>query len=211
MNKRCVIFTAYQQDPNKLPYAPQQGDYLLCADGGYAHCVRHGITPHAVIGDCDSTLGFDPPAQLLHIAPREKDDTDTMLCAKHALELNYKSFLIIGGIGGRFDHTLANIQTIAFLHKNGARAELIDAFDRTFFMENETRTLNAQRGCMLSLFAYSNECAGVSISGVKYPLKNARLTQFFPLGVSNQFVEEKAEISVEEGLLLVVLSKILRS
>ena len=206
--KRCVIFTAYHQ-PGALPvFSPRAEDLLLCADGGYALCKEMCITPHRVLGDCDSIARADIPAELLVTYPAEKDDTDTMLCIRYALEQSCDECLLFGGIGGRLDHTLANLQSLAFAHTHGMRAGMVDACDQAFLMENEERIISYQKNTAISLLAYTERCAGVTISGVKYPLLHATLTQNFPLGVSNRCTAEYARVAVEEGILLVVLSSV---
>ena len=51
----------------------------------------------------------------------------------------------------------------------------------------------------VSVFSHTSESAGVSIKGLKYSLEDAVLTNTFPLGVSNEFVDEVVEISVRSG------------
>lgn len=203
---RCVIFTAYLHGPARQAYTPLPDDYVLCADGGYAHAMRAGVTPQLVIGDCDG--GVDIPPQLLRRAPVEKDDTDTMLCLRHAICEGYRDCLLIGGIGGRLDHTYANIQALAFAHAHGARVELRDANERVFLLENGARAIPREQGRALSIFSYSPRCEGVYESGVKYPLENATLTNAFPLGVSNTITALEARVSVHRGILLVILSRL---
>ncbi len=210
MDRRCIIYTAYIRGDVRDTYAPRESDFVLCADGGYAHAIAAGVAPNLVIGDCDSTHGIDIPAALLRRVPVEKDDTDTMLCVRYAIERGYTECILLGGIGGRLDHTLANLQTLAFAHKHGLRAALCDAFDRAFFLENGEILLPRKEEFTLSLFSFSEQCRGVYISNVKYPLVDATLTNVFPLGVSNAFAAPEARISVREGLLLIVLSRLER-
>lgn len=206
MQTRCMIITAYVEGNIHKAYTPRQGDTVLCADGGYAAACAANIPVDLVIGDCDS--GGDIPAHLLRRVPVEKDDTDTMLCVRHAIAAGHRDIMIVGGIGGRLDHTFANIQTLAFAHAQGAYAELRDANNRVFLLENTSCLLPRMQGYALSVFSYSTRCEGVYESGVQYPLDNATLTQAFPLGVSNTIVAEEAHISVRSGLLLVMLCRL---
>ena len=206
MEKRCVIITAYLTCPLRALYTPQEGDFILCADGGYRHALEAGITPSLVIGDLDSLSGIVPPEAILERVPVEKDDTDTMLCARYALSHGYRSCSILGGIGGRLDHTLANLQTLAFATISGMRAELIGDHDRVLMLQDGAITLKREEHCSLSLLSFSERCLGVTTSGVKYPLTDATITQSNPMAVSNSFTEEEAHIAVASGLMLVVLS-----
>ena len=55
-------------------------------------------------------------------------------------------------------------------------------------------TLPSMEGWKLSLLSFSDECLGVTASGVAYPLENARLTSDYPLGTSNEIIKEEAFI-----------------
>ncbi len=204
MQTRCIVFTAYFRGNPSAVYTPQAGDYVLCADGGYALAAKMGIKPALIIGDCDS--GVDLPEELLQRVPVEKDDTDTMLCVKKALAHGCSSILLLGGIGGRLDHTIANIQTLAFAEENGVAAEMRDEYETVFLLKNKKIRLDAQKGMRFSVFAYSSGCSGVGESGTQYPLHDAVLTNSFPLGVSNRITEEHAEISIKDGTLLVIIN-----
>lgn len=206
MEKRCVIITAYLTRPLRALYAPQEGDFILCADGGYRHALEAGITPSLVIGDLDSLFGIVPPEAILERVPVEKDDTDTMLCVRYVLSHGYTACSIIGGIGGRLDHTLANLQALAFATIHGMRAELIGDHDRALMLQDGATTLKREENCSLSLLSFSERCIGVTTSGVKYPLTNATITQDNPMAVSNSFMEDAAHIEVKKGMMLIVFS-----
>lgn len=210
MAKRGIIITAYLKHPVSDLYAPRDGDLVLCADGGYAHAMRAGILPDRVIGDLDSLSGIVPEEAILERVPVEKDDTDTMLCVRYALSHGCEECLILGGIGGRLDHTLANLQALAFAVSNGMRAELIGDDDRVLLLKDNAMVLKREEGCSLSLLSFTERCVGVTTSGVKYPLTDATITQDNPMAVSNSFTAEEAHIAVREGMMLVVLSDIER-
>ena len=135
--------------------------------------------------------------------PVMKDDTDTMLCLKHGLRLGYERFLFVGGFGGRLDHTLANLQTLAYAAAHGAQAAMDDGLCRAAVVKDGAMTLKRRPG-KLSLFSMGDRCTGVNISGALYELTDGELTNAFPLGVSNEYREDEVTISVREGLLLAV-------
>ncbi|MCD8115639.1 MAG: thiamine diphosphokinase [Oscillospiraceae bacterium] len=199
---RCVIFTARcQGDPAAAYDDPREDDLILCADGGYTIAHRAGAAPAAVIGDFDSA---PPPGEGTVIRhPVVKNDTDTMLCVKYAWERGRRSFLIIGGLGGRLDHTLANLQTLLYIAERGGRAVLSDGRTRLQMLKNQTVTLPRTEG-KLSVFAFGGRCEGVSVRGTKYEVEDIALTPDFPLGMGNDFAAGHAEISVRRGALLVV-------
>jgi thiamine pyrophosphokinase len=196
----CYIVCALPQ--NKM-FSPKPGDLVIAADGGYAH--MGGIKPDLVVGDFDS-LGYVPEDEQVVRHPAEKDDTDTMLAARIGIERGYRAFVLLGGVGGRLDHTLANIQTLAFLRKNGARAALIGDGETITLLHNESLRFRAGLSGIVSVFSYGATAYGVYERGLAYALTDATLTDTNPLGVSNAFTGAAAEVSVREGRLVVLFA-----
>ena len=203
----CVIFSGSPELGIPCEPIPEQA-YILCADSGLRLAERLNRKPDLVLGDFDS-LGAEPE-HLPHItAPVEKDDTDTMLAVRTALANGFRDIRIYGAFGGRLDHTFANLQTLEYIRKQGADGILCGIRDSARMVcGGETLTLAAQADRTLSLFAWTEVCEGVCISGVHYPLTNGRLTRDFPLGVSNQIETAQAEITCGSGILLVMQSMI---
>ena len=112
--------------------------------------------------------------------------------------------LLLGGVGGRLDHTLANIQTLAFLRENDAHAALIGQEETITLLQNESLRFRAGLSGIVSVFAFGERATGVYERGLAYALTDATLTDTNPLGVSNAFTGEAAEVSVREGRLLVL-------
>lgn len=184
-------------------------DLILCADSAYLVAQKEHIKPHIVIGDFDHGQNVHPKkgAENTVTVPCEKDDTDTMLCVKYAMKQGAKDITILGGIGGRLDHTFANLQTLAFCEANGIRAHLLAEHDEAFLVSGGVCLPKRKDAWYLSVFAYDGVCRGVTIKGAKYEVENAVLDTNFPLGVSNEITADFAEISVKEGRLLIILSK----
>lgn len=198
--KTCVIFCAGTLEGTVLPIHPE--DYVIAADGGYAHTQMLGITPDGVLGDFDS-LGYTPEGA--KVFPAEKDDTDTMLAVRRGLEEGCARFLIYGGLSGpRLDHTVANLQTLQFLADRGARGYLMGSGQLATVIKNETMEFPAGWQGYLSLFCMGRDARGVTLRGLKYSLEKGDLQAGFPLGVSNQFTGEAASVCVEDGSLLVI-------
>jgi thiamine pyrophosphokinase len=193
----CHIVCALKQSH---PLRPAPGDLVIAADGGYAQLL--GVSADLVVGDFDS-LGYVPEGETVVRHPVRKDDTDAMLAARIGLERGYRAFILYGGAGGRLDHTVANVQTLAFLRGAGARAALLGEGETIVLLQNETLRFRAGLSGIVSAFAYGAVAAGVYETGLVYPLTNATLTDDNPLGVSNEFTGEAAEISVRSGRLLV--------
>lgn len=205
--KRCIIIAAHCEGDVRGVVNIRGDDYIICADGGYAHAAAAGITPDLVVGDFDSLDGQVAPGVPVEHVPAEKNDTDTMLCLKRGLEKGCDEFIIAGGLGGRLDHTIANLQTLAYGCERGCFVLLADSRNLVTMTGPDTVQIPRVNGYKLSVFAYGGAAEGVCERGVKYPLDGARLESTFPLGVSNEFSEETATISCQSGRLLIVLSR----
>ena len=155
-----------------------------------------------LLGDFDS-LDALPGDTDVERFPVDKDDTDSMLAMKLGLEKGYRTFHLYGGTGGRMDHTLANLQGLAYLARQGARGYLYDASYVFTALWNSSLDLPAREEGIFSVFALGETARGVSILGGRYPLEGGELSPFFPLGVSNHFEGRPVRVSVEKGCLLV--------
>lgn len=181
---------------------PEKEDLIIGADAGYLHLKKIGIEPDILLGDFDS-MDLPEDKEVL-VYPVMKDDTDTMLAIKLGFEKGYKEFVIFGGLGGkRTDHTVANIQSLAYIAEHGGKGTLVGNNEFFTVIKESELTLDKKvKG--FSVFAYGGKAEGVSIVGSLYDVENAELTPFFPLGVSNKPNSATVKISVEKGYLLIV-------
>lgn len=187
-----------------LREAPGPGDLVIAADAGYRICQALDIVPDLLLGDFDSMAQPEGFPNVLR-SPVEKDDTDTMLAVKTALDRGCGAVHLYGGTGGRrLDHTLANLQALLYLRRRGARGYLHDRDFVWTVIENESLTLERQvEWGLFSAFCLGDRAEGVEEIGFQYPLHEAVLTPDFPLGVSNHFLEPRATVSVRKGALAV--------
>ena len=196
-------------------FTPRPGDFVIAADGGLAHLQRIGAKADLVLGDFDS-LGHVPKGENVLIYPPEKDDTDMMLAVKEGLRRGCARFALLGGLGGRLGHTLANVQALMYLAKHGARGLLIGERETVIAVtDGEIRFSSAHAG-YISIFCLDAPAKGVTLRGLKYPLEDAVLTSSVALGVSNEFTGAEAVVSVSSGTLVIVwsdgrLEEVLRS
>lgn len=188
---------------------------IIAADSGYNNAKRLGVKPSLLLGDLDSIdrSGFsenelDELEKI--IVPSVKDDTDTQLAVDTALERGADEIVLIGGLGGRLDHTLSTVFLLEYIADRGAKALVTDGRNRARLMKTGAgrQTLKVGRGYKyLSLVSLTNTCEGVTISGVFYPLWDARLERSYSYAVSNEITAEFAEISLRRGTLLVIESR----
>lgn len=201
MNKICYIIGAGNVDVGS--YIAQQDDYFICADGGYRYRNILGRECDMVVGDFDS-LGTVPDFEKKVVAPREKDDTDMALAVEKGFEKGYDTFVIFGALGGeRLDHSIANIQLLhKIAHLNGI-GFLVDG-ERIFTcIKNNSLIFNKNCRGYLSVFSLTDMSRLVTLKSLKYELNNHTLYSRTPLAVSNEFIGEKAVVSVGDGVLLV--------
>lgn len=213
MDKKCIIIGAGDLTMGEI--ALEEEDLCIAVDGGLSYCPVLNIEPDVIIGDFDSVseqekeaieeLKEQIPHRIIQL-PQEKDDTDMLAALKYGLERGYTDFRIYAGTGGRFDHTLANIQCLLYLKNHGANGYLIDGTGMILVLQNESVGFRKELEGYLSLFAMGKEAKGVTIQGMKYPLKRHTLTNDFPVGISNEFIGEAATISVEDGELVCMIS-----
>ena len=210
---RCILIGAGDLTMGELAVA--EDDYVIAVDGGLSYCSILNVEPDLIVGDFDSVnegekqaiaeLQKMMPERILQLPP-EKDDTDMLAALKRGLALGYTDFRIYAATGGRFDHTLANIQCLLYLKNRGAVGYLVDGTGMILVLQNEAVHFQESLEGTMSLFALTREAKGVCIRGMKYPLENAVITNDFPIGISNEFIGETAEVSVEEGELVCMIS-----
>lgn len=200
----CYIVGAGQFTPRGL--TPGQGDFVIAADGGLRALETVGLTPDLLIGDLDS-LGSHPLPEGVPLEkhPVEKDDTDTGIALAQGYAMGYRQFVLCGCAGGRVDHLIANFQSMCRCSKMGAAVRLIAPDYDAYALHNGSMLLpHRPAGTTVSVFCHGDKAEGVTLRGLYYPLDDYTLTCDHPLGVSNQHTEETAEISVQNGTLLII-------
>lgn len=191
-----------------LDFMPEEDDFVIAADAGLCYLKECGITPNLIVGDFDS-LDFIPQIGNVLKLPAEKDDTDMFMAVKEGIQAGYEKFHIYCGTGGRMDHTIANLQVLAYLSEHGMQGYLFHKDSVFTMIKNRKLVFDAVDSGYVSVFSYSEQSIGVNLRNLKYELKDAVLTNSVPLGVSNEFIGKESSISVENGTLLVSLPRYL--
>ena len=203
----CLIISGGDYSPLKddIGY-----DYVIACDLGYEHALKMGIKPDIMVSDFDSLDRSKFPADEIPLLeyPVRKDDSDTMLAIKHALKGGFDHIIISCALGGRLDHTIANIQSMAYVAEHGGVCEIISDKEYLRTFTGGELSLEKREGFSLSLFSITDRCTGVSISGSAYDCENVTLTNSFPLGISNYWKEERVTIRMSEGIMLIAESLI---
>ncbi|MCX5851869.1 MAG: thiamine diphosphokinase, partial [Deltaproteobacteria bacterium] len=132
-----------------------------------------------------------------------KDETDTELALARALEMKPDYVVILGALGGRIDHTLANISLLVMAGECGVDAVIRDEACELFIVKDR-REIRGTPGDTVSLLPLTPEVSGITLGGFEYPLADAVLRIGVPCGISNRLSGATGTIAVKSGHLLVV-------
>jgi thiamine pyrophosphokinase len=215
---QCLIIgyvEDYQNSQRMRQHATRikgEGAYLICVDSGGEAALAWSLQPDLLIGDMDSissgTLRHyrkQNGVEIL-IAPHEKEETDLELALNHALKHNATRITIIGGLGGRLDHTLGNLYLLAIPPLQNVPTNLVAEKENIVLLHGGkgAYTLNGTKGDTVSLIPLNGNAEGITLTNFYYPLKNETLYFGPGRGISNELVADTAQIELKSGLLLVV-------
>ncbi|MBQ4258886.1 MAG: thiamine diphosphokinase [Lachnospiraceae bacterium] len=210
---KCIVIGAGDLTVGQI--AVGEEDMVIAVDGGLTYCDILQIEPDMILGDFDSVseegaeavrmLEKTIPERIVRL-PVEKDDTDMLAALKLGLEKGYRDFRIYAGMGGRFDHSYANIQCLLFLKNQGAVGYLVDGDGMILLIQEEEITFRAGMEGYVSLLALGGEAKGVTIKGLKYTLEDGVIRSDFPIGISNEFIGQEARVIVGVGCLVCIIS-----
>ncbi len=189
----------------------REDDFLIGVDRGALFLVRHKRKPHLAIGDFDSVNTEElaeiqqQSDQFLTCDPILKDVTDTEMAFNWALERQPDEIVLLGVLGTRFDHTLANVHLLLKGLRAGILCRIIDEKNEVMLID---RPISVSKGrySHLSLLPLTEQVTGITLEGFQYPLHNATLRIGDSLGISNVLLEKQGTIQVESGQLLVIKS-----
>ena len=200
--KRCVIVAAGKTESDDiLKKNIFYDDFVIAADAGYTKLKAAGITPHLIVGDFDSSDTPENDIETIVLSPI-KDCTDTQFAVSQAVERGYNEILVIGGLGGRIDHSIANFAVIAEYKLKGVNITLIDENHVIYCLKDEEKTVTS-KDSYFSVFAIGGN-ATITLKGFYYEVDNYELSPFASIGVSNEVADETATVSVNDGIVLII-------
>lgn len=188
-----------------------QDKYIICADGAAKYLVQSSIAPHLLVGDFDSIdsshlLWMKNQGVTLEKFPTKKDATDTELAVEYAIKMKPKSITIIGALGSRQDHSIANVMLLNKILQHKIQGKIIDE-NNEITITDSVLEVEGELGETISIIPLSNTVKGVTLKGLEYPLVNRDIPMGSTLGISNVFSSKMATIAVVEGTLLIIKSK----
>ena len=153
MEKNCLIIAGGEFAPvDKTEY-----DYVIACDKGYKYALDMGIVPDVIVGDFDS-LDMEVNTNIPIIKlPKVKDDTDTLYAIKYAIDKGYKDITVCCAFGGRFDHSIANIQAAAYILESGGTPRITGKDTEVYMIKDSGIKLLPLAGSYISIFSYSEE------------------------------------------------------
>ncbi len=216
------------------------GDTLMCADGGARAALALGLAPQHVIGDFDSLAEDELNAlqrrgAILHRHPTHKDETDLELALLMAMAffttehtegtekektsaravisvVHRNEIVVLGALGGRIDHELANMLLLAMPALKGAHVVLAHGPQRLFAIDardgDTVAHLRGHAGDTVSLLPFNGDAHGIETAGLEYPLRNESLFVGPARGVSNVMLAGEATVALQAGMLLCVVTEI---
>lgn len=193
-------------------------EYIIAADYGLLVAHKLDLPVDYILGDFDSV----PKEIIEEYRNKQKDDetpmirkynpvkdyTDTQIAIEAALELDPDELVILGGSGTRLDHTLSNIQNLLIVLKRDIKCSLVDEYNKLYLINKTTKLYKKDIfGSFFSLLPLTQLVEGVTLTGFKYPLENVDMEKGYSLGVSNEVVENEAQITLDSGILIVIESR----
>lgn len=202
--RRCVIVGGAEIDRYDIVRARlRDDDFFVFCDSGLRHAEGLGASPDLIVGDFDSHENPHMDVETI-VLPREKDDTDTFFAAKEMLSHGFEEFLLVGVIGARLDHTLANLSILLMLDTAGKTAKAVDDYSEMEIVSSGPAFIEDTYS-FFSLLNITGEAEGVTIENAKYPLENAAIECDYQYAVSNEVLPGKvARVSVAKGRLLLI-------
>ena len=190
------------------------GQNIIAGDRGLEALYQLKIIPNHVVGDFDSVspeiLEFykKQPQIIFHTFNSEKDNTDTDIALKLAIQLKSSKITILGALGKRMDHAIANIHILKDALEANIPCQIIDEHNRIYLI-NKEMTLEKDKvyGKYISLIPLTSTVEGLTLTGFKYPLNHYALPIGTSLGISNEIITDIAHIKMNKGILIVIESR----
>ena len=209
--KVCIILNGEIKDYKYIKNIIDKNnyDYIICSDGGANHAYKMDIIPDYIIGDLDSIEDnilkyYKSKHVQFEKFPAKKDETDTELSILLADKLNSKEIDLIGALGGRIDHTIANINLLYYIKNKGIAPRIISEREEIYIAIDEDIIIHGNIGDTISIIPIKGDAKGITLENLEYTLDNYDMEFSRPLGVSNIMKKNSCNIKINEGSILII-------
>lgn len=209
--KVCIILNGEikNYDKTKEIINREKYDYIIGADGGCNHLYKMDIIPQYIIGDLDSidkelVCYYKNKSVSFKTYPSHKDETDSEICVYLAKELKAKKIDFYGALGGRIDHTLANIGLMHYARQKDMKPRIITSEEEITTIKNEEIILHGKKGDVISIIPIMTDANNITLKNLEYPLNNAKMSYLSSLGISNVMLSDECSIRIEDGYALII-------
>jgi thiamine pyrophosphokinase len=204
----AVVLNGHLGPPERLLALLDCADRIVAADGGANWLLEQGRTPDLLVGDLDSVrpevlAWLQARGCQIQRHPPQKDETDAELALAAAAALEPQEIAILGALGGRMDHALANLALLAMPALRGIHVRIWDDTSLIWLVQDESEIEGAP-GDLVSLLPWGGDARGIVTEGLAYPLQGETLRMGPSRGVSNVLVGRRARVRLQAGSLLVV-------
>ncbi len=187
---------------------------IIAVDNGLKILNEINIKPNHIVGDFDTVkseildLYKEDTSIKIHKFNPIKDNTDTDIAIRLAVEFKSDEIIILGAIGTRVDHLLGNIHVLKYALDSNIKCKIIDEnneiqlIDKTTIIKKKDITKK-----YISLIPLTEKVEHINLKGFKYELKNGTLAMGSSLGISNEISKEEAIIEFDNGILIMINSK----
>ena len=210
---KTLIISGGNVEDNILESFNYEFHYIIASDRGLEELDKYNIIPNYIIGDFDSIdkkildkYINNKNVEIKKLNP-EKDYTDTHMALKLAIELKSTEITIIGAIGTRVDHTITNVHILKDALEKNIECKIIDSRNEIQLINKKTTLKFDDNYKYISLIPFTTKVSGITLKGFKYSLEKAVLEIGHSIGVSNEQIENYAEIDLEKGILILIKSK----
>ena len=199
---KCYIIGAGEfKYPN---FSFEKNDFIIAVDGGYIYAKEYNLPVNLLIGDFDSMENTNTNVEKI-VLPKEKNETDTYVAICEAVKRGYKEIILLGCMGKRLEHTIANIQILVNFTLKGINIKMMDNNSTVFILIENNEYYFDEVYSYISVFSYSPSST-ISIKGLKYDLEKYTLDNSFPLGIDNEPLSKKGYLKIYNGIVLVITS-----
>ena len=205
---KAFIYTGGAIRKDNITEHPKADDICIAADSGYHNAKALGERIDILIGDFDSVTDI-PYGEVSDVrqVPSEKDLTDTQIALEIALDSGADEVIIVGGLGGRLDHTLANLGILEDMFERHIHGYATDGQNRVHFIRSTSTLIARSAYKYISILPADAQVKGVSMEGGKYPLKNKTLyRRAGGMTTSNEIEKNVVLISVKKGSIYIIES-----